>query len=178
MRCAQSSWFKSIPAFLLHWRINALSVSALPRGVAKKLIVPIDRTAAKTIAQRARGTPRIANRLLRRVRDFAQVKTSNGEITSDITSESMQTLGIDQNGLDDIDRKLLNVLHSHYNGGPVGIETLAATLNEEVDTLVDVIEPYLLKIGFLKRTSRGRELTDISTKHIMSSSCPDIPQKL
>src|SRR3989338_5167171 len=126
------------------------------------------------IARRARGTPRIANRLLRRARDFAQVKTPEGKITAEVAAESMRTIGIDDNGLDAIDRKLLHVLHSHYNGGPVGVETLAATLNEEVDTLVDVIEPYLLKIGFLKRTPRGRELTEHSIKHITGFSHPDL----
>jgi len=140
---------------------------------AQKLNVPIDAQAAGTIARRSRGTPRIANRLLRRARDFAQVKTPGGKITEEVASESMQTIGIDANGLDDIDRKLLQVLHRHYNGGPVGVQTLAATLNEEVDTLVDVIEPYLLKIGFLKRTPRGRELTDISVRHISGASDPE-----
>jgi len=145
---------------------------------SKKLNVVLDASAAVAISRRARGTPRIANRLLRRVRDYVQVKTSGSEITEGIVQEAMQTLRIDQCGLDDIDRKLLNVLHDHYKGGPAGIETLAATLNEEVDTLVDVIEPYLLKIGFLKRTPRGRELTDSSIKHIKAVSCPDLPQKL
>ena len=145
---------------------------------AKKLNVTIDQSSAVEISRRARGTPRIANRLLRRVRDYMQVKTSNGEITLKIVQEAMQTLRIDQNGLDDIDRKLLGVIHDNYSGGPVGIETLAATLNEEVDTLVDVVEPYLLKIGFLKRTPRGRELTDVSIKHIKGASCPDLPQKI
>lgn len=145
---------------------------------AKKLNVAVGTSAAVEISRRARGTPRIANRLLRRVRDYAQVKMPGSEITEEIVREAMQTLGIDQSGLDDIDRRLLNVLHDHYNGGPVGVETLAATLNEEVDTLVDVIEPYLLKIGFLKRTPRGRELTNISVKHIKDSSCSDLPQKL
>lgn len=144
---------------------------------AKKLNISVDTAAAKEIARRARGTPRIANRLLRRVRDYAQVKVSVSEITEAIVIEAMQTLGIDQSGLDDIDRKLLNVLFDHYDGGPVGIETLAATLNEEVDTLVDVIEPYLLKIGFLKRTPRGRELTNTSIKHIEDMSRSDVPQK-
>ena len=128
---------------------------------AKKLNVVIDQASATEISRRARGTPRIANRLLRRVRDYAQVKAPGSDINERIVSEAMQTLRIDQRGLDDIDRKLLNVIQENYSGGPVGIETLAATLNEEVDTLVDVIEPYLLKIGFLKRTPRGRELTDI-----------------
>ncbi len=145
---------------------------------AKKLNMPINQGSAVEISQRARGTPRIANRLLRRVRDYAQVKASGSEITEVIVGEAMQTLRIDQKGLDDIDRKLLNVIYNNYGGGPVGIETLAATLNEEVDTLVDVIEPYLLKIGFLKRTPRGRELTDISIKHIKGASRSDLPQKI
>ena len=145
---------------------------------ANKLNILIDAEATVMIAKRARGTPRIANRLLRRARDFAQVKTPEGKITAAVAAESMRTIGIDDNGLDAVDRKLLAVLHSHYKGGPVGIETLAATLNEEVDTLVDVIEPYLLKIGFLKRTPRGRELTDISVKHISDPSRHDLHQKL
>lgn len=145
---------------------------------ARKLNVQIESSAAMGIARRARGTPRIANRLLRRVRDFAQVKSSGNDITTDIVGEAMRTLRIDQHGLDDIDRKLITVIHDHYGDGPVGIETLAATLNEEVDTLVDVIEPYLLKIGFLKRTPRGRELTSSSKNHIAEISRPDLPQIL
>ncbi len=145
---------------------------------AKKLNVVIDQAAAMEISRRARGTPRIVNRLLRRVRDYVQVKVPGSNVTEAIVAEAMQTLRIDQSGLDDIDRKLLNVIQESYDGGPVGIETLAATLNEEVDTLVDVIEPYLLKIGYLKRTPRGRELTKASIKHIKGAACPDLPQKL
>jgi len=137
---------------------------------AKRLNVFIENQAALEIAQRSRGTPRVANRLLRRVRDYAQVKTDNGTIKREVAYEALCTLGIDGIGLDELDRRLLKVLDEHYKGGPVGIETLAATLNEEVDTIVDVIEPYLLKIGFLKRTPRGRELTDSSLKHIKGNS--------
>ncbi|MCA9409001.1 MAG: Holliday junction branch migration DNA helicase RuvB [Candidatus Omnitrophica bacterium] len=137
---------------------------------AQKLNVVITKEAALEIACRSRGTPRIANRLLRRVRDYTQVKTKAGEITLETAQEAMKTLGIDGVGLDEIDRRLLNVVAQHYNGGPVGIETLAATLNEEVDTIVDVIEPYLLKIGFLRRTPRGRELSEASFKHIKALS--------
>lgn len=144
---------------------------------SKKLNIAIDAPAAMEIARRSRGTPRIANRLLRRVRDYSQVKALVEEITEEVVHDAMQALRIDQSGLDDIDRKLLNVLHDHYDGGPVGIETLAATLNEEVDTITDVIEPYLLKIGFLKRTPRGRELTSASIKHIANSSRPDLSRK-
>ncbi|MEW5895985.1 MAG: Holliday junction branch migration DNA helicase RuvB [Candidatus Omnitrophota bacterium] len=136
------------------------------RGSAFKLGLTVDDPAALEIARRSRGTPRIANRLLRRVRDYAQVKTSSGTITADIVVKSMSTLGIDDKGLDDNDRRLLGIIAEYYNGGPVGIEALAATLNEEVDTLVDVVEPYLLKTGMLKRTSRGRELTAKGAKHI------------
>ncbi|MFA6379108.1 MAG: Holliday junction branch migration DNA helicase RuvB, partial [Candidatus Omnitrophota bacterium] len=136
---------------------------------AKKLAVVLDADAAKEIARRARGTPRIANRLLRRVRDFAQVKTKTGQITLDIVLKAMGTLGIDDEGLDEVDRRLMTAMHDHYQGGPVGVEAIAATLNEEVDTIVDVVEPFLLKRGFLKRTQRGRELTAEGLKHIGSS---------
>jgi len=137
---------------------------------AKKLGVAIDREAAYEIARRARGTPRIANRLLRRIRDYAQVKTKEHLVSPAIAVEALEALGIDIAGLDEIDRKLMRVIDEHYKGGPVGIETLAATLNEEVDTLVDVVEPYLLKIGFLNRTPRGRELTEHSRRHIKGQS--------
>ncbi len=137
---------------------------------AKKLNLSVDEESALEIAKRSRGTPRIANRLLRRVRDFAQVKTDHGKIEQSIVFRAMKTLGIDDIGLDEIDRKLLMVIDQHYKGGPVGIEALAATLNEEIDTIMDVLEPYLLKIGFLKRTSRGRELTESAVKHINGSS--------
>lgn len=133
---------------------------------AKKLNVTIDQDAACAIAQRSRGTPRVTNRLLRRVRDYVQVKTSKNEIKKELVEEAMKTLRIDPIGLDDIDRRFLKVISEHYKGGPVGVETLAATLNEEIDTIEDVVEPYLLKIGFLKRTPRGRELTEHSMKHI------------
>lgn len=139
---------------------------------AVKLNVPVDAEAALAIARRARGTPRIANRLLRRVRDFVQVKTSLKTVEAPVVKEAMKTLSIDDAGLDELDRRLLKVIDDHYQGGPVGIETLAATLNEEIDTLVDVIEPYLLKTGFLKRTSRGRELTEQGARHINGSSRP------
>ena len=137
---------------------------------ARKLNVEITDEAALEIARRSRGTPRIANRLLRRVRDFNQVKAKNAQVVTETVEQAMGILGIDDAGLDDIDIRLLRVLNDHYKGGPVGVESLAATLNEEVDTIVDVIEPYLLKNGFLKRTSRGRELTESAIKHINSYS--------
>ncbi len=140
---------------------------------AEKLGMELTDDASIELAQRSRGTPRIANRLLRRVRDYAQVKSNSSCATRETVHESMRTLGIDPRGLDDADRRLLKVIKEHYKGGPVGIETLAATLNEEVDTLVDVIEPYLLKIGFLNRTPRGRELTSSSRQHIEQSNRPE-----
>jgi len=136
------------------------------KASAKKLNVAIDPEAADEISGRARGTPRLANRLLRRCRDYAQVKTGKNHVNLSVVTDCMKALRIDEFGLDDLDRRLLMVIKTHYQGGPVGIEALSATLNEEVDTLVDVIEPYLLKTGFLRRTSRGRELTDLSLKHL------------
>ena len=149
---------------------EAQDLSQIVMNSAKKLNVALEPEAAMGIARRARGTPRIANRLLRRVRDYAQVKTKDGRIDCAVSDEALQTLGIDGMGLDENDRRLLRIIDEHYRGGPVGIEALAATLNEEVDTIVDVIEPYLLKIGFLRRTPRGRELTEPSAKHIRSLS--------
>ncbi len=149
---------------------GSAELSQIVSHSAGKLNVDIETQAALEIAKRARGTPRIANRLLRRVRDYVQVKTEHGKIDTDAVQQAMKTLRVDSVGLDDMDRRLLHILDTHYKGGPVGIEALAATLNEEVDTIVDVIEPYLLKTGFLRRTSRGRELTESSLKHINSAS--------
>lgn len=132
---------------------------------ADLLGVKIEDDAALEIAHRARGTPRIANRLLRRVRDYAQVKEKAKAITRDIAAKSLTSLGIDKSGLDDYDRKVLKTIIDFYKGGPVGVESLAASLNEEIDTLVDTIEPYLLKAGFLKRTSRGRLATKLAFDH-------------
>jgi len=131
---------------------------------ARKLNVDIDSEAALEVARRSRGTPRIANRLLKRVRDYAQVKTGGLQVRLPVVLEAMSKLDIDPEGLDRFDRKILAVIRDQYNGGPVGIEALAATLNEETDTIVDVVEPYLLKTGFLRRTSRGREITEKASK--------------
>jgi len=148
-------------------------LSGIIRHSARKLEVDIEEDAAYEIARRSRGTPRIANRLLRRVRDYAQVKTDHKMIQTAVVVQAMEQLGIDEKGLDDVDRKLLRVIDRQYKGGPVGIDALAATLNEEVDTLVDVIEPYLLKSGLLNRTSRGRQLTSDAVRHIQGTSSPD-----
>jgi Holliday junction DNA helicase RuvB len=120
---------------------------------------------AEEIARRSRGTPRIANRLLRRVRDYAQVRAA-GRITLDIAKEALEFEGVDPVGLDAQDRELLRTVVQVYGGGPVGVEALAATLNEEVDSLVEMIEPYLLKIGFLTRTPSGRRVTPQACEHL------------
>lgn len=140
-------------------------IAEILRRSAKLLKIKLDKDSAMEIARRSRGTPRIANRLLRRVRDWAEVKMK-GLLTKDISSQALDALGIDNSGLDTIDRKVLTVILEFYNGGPVGIESLAATLNEENDTIVDMVEPFLLKAGFLKRTPRGRELTSLARKHL------------
>ena len=132
---------------------------------ARLLGVPIDPKGALEIARRSRGTPRVANRLLRRVRDYVQVK-GDGRITEETGNAALDAQGIDRLGLDEVDRRALKVILEHYDGGPVGLEALAATLNEETDTLVDVVEPYLLKVGLLRRTPRGREATKAASDHL------------
>ncbi|NQS99789.1 MAG: Holliday junction branch migration DNA helicase RuvB [Candidatus Omnitrophica bacterium] len=132
---------------------------------AKILKIPLDREASGEVAQRSRGTPRVANRLLRRVRDYAQVKANN-QVNKQVAALALEAQGVDSSGLDNIDRKVITAIIDYYNGGPVGIDSLAATLNEESDTIVDVVEPFLLKIGYLRRTSRGREVTESACKHL------------
>jgi len=132
---------------------------------SKILNTEIDDDAAFEIAHRSRGTPRIANRLLRRIRDFAQVK-SDGRINLNITRSSLLSLDIDERGLDDMDRKLLSTIIEKFNGGPVGIETIAASLREDKETIEDVYEPYLLQEGFIERTPRGRQATRRAYQHI------------
>jgi Holliday junction DNA helicase RuvB len=132
---------------------------------AKILNIDIDPVAAEEIARRSRGTPRVANRLLRRVRDWVQVKKVGG-ITKEAAEEALKAHGIDNMGLDLVDRKVISVMHESFDGGPVGVESIAATMNEEPDTIIDIVEPFLLKIGFLKRTPRGRELTKNAYAHM------------
>ena len=129
------------------------------------LDVPIEDDGAMEIAKRSRGTPRIANRMLRRVRDFAQVK-AGGVITRAVADEALTALEVDHLGLDAIDRRMLTSIIEHYGGGPVGLETLAATINEEAVTLEDVYEPYLMQMGFLTRTPRGRCVTRRAYEHL------------
>lgn len=132
---------------------------------AKLLNADIDALGATEIARRARGTPRIANRLLRRVRDFAQVR-ANGLISQDTASKALSMLEVDPLGLDIMDRKLLEAIIHKFDGGPVGVESLAAAIGEERDTIEDVIEPYLIQNGFLQRTPRGRMATQTTWRHL------------
>ncbi len=127
--------------------------------------IEIDREGAYEIASRSRGTPRIANRMLRRVRDFAQVR-ADGIITKEVADMALSRLEVDKLGLDSLDRKMLRSIIEFYGGGPVGLETLAATINEEAVTLIDVYEPYLLQQGFLTRTPRGRCVTKKAYEHL------------
>ncbi len=127
--------------------------------------IEIDREGAYEIASRSRGTPRIANRMLRRVRDFAQVR-ANGVITKEVADMALSRLEVDKLGLDSLDRRMLRSIIEFYGGGPVGLETLAATINEEAVTLIDVYEPYLLQQGFLTRTPRGRCVTKKAYDHL------------
>ena len=127
--------------------------------------VPIEADGAMEIARRSRGTPRIANRMLRRVRDFAQVR-AGGVITRDVADQALSALEVDYLGLDAVDRRMLISIIEHYGGGPVGLETLAATINEEAVTLEDVYEPYLMQMGFLTRTPRGRCVTRRAYEHL------------
>ncbi|MFW6218546.1 MAG: Holliday junction branch migration DNA helicase RuvB [Bacteroidota bacterium] len=129
------------------------------------LSITIEDNAAMEIACRSRGTPRVANALLRRIRDFAQVK-GNGKIDIDITEYGLNALKIDKYGLDEMDNKILNVIIDKFNGGPVGISTIATAVGEDVGTLEEVYEPFLIKEGFLKRTPRGREITPLTLKHL------------
>ena len=132
---------------------------------AKLLNVKIDNAGAVELAKRSRGTPRIVNRLLKRVRDYSQVK-ADGVITQATVEGALELEGVDKNGLTDLDRRYLKTIIEYYTGGPVGIEAIAATLQEESDTLVDIVEPYLLKIGFVLRTSSGRKATEAAYKHL------------
>ncbi|MCK5075888.1 MAG: Holliday junction branch migration DNA helicase RuvB [Calditrichia bacterium] len=131
---------------------------------ARILEVKIDEEGALEIARRSRGTPRIANRLLRRIRDYAQVK-ADGIITSQIAQKSLNLLEVDEKGLDDMDKRIISTIIEKYNGGPVGISTIAVAVSEERDTIEEVYEPYLIQVGFLKRTPRGRVATPAAYKH-------------
>ena len=140
-------------------------LTAIVKRSAEVFDTQIDDQGAHEIARRSRGTPRIANRLLKRVRDFSQVSQKE-TIDKEIVDYALKLLRVDEKGLDDNDRKLLRTMILLYNGGPVGLSTIAANVGEETDTIEDVIEPYLLQIGFIKRTPRGRVVTDAAYQHL------------
>lgn len=137
----------------------------ITRRSAALLEISIDEAGALTLAQRSRGTPRIVNRLLKRVRDYAQVR-GDGRITPDVVGAALKLEGVDERGLTNLDRRYLTTIIDYYHGGPVGIEAIAATLQEETDTLVDVVEPFLLKIGLITRTSSGRKAAEDAYRHL------------
>jgi Holliday junction DNA helicase RuvB len=137
--------------------------------------VPLDRDASKELSTRSRGTPRIANRLLRRLRDFAQVE-GEGRITLELARPSLDRLGVDASGLDSMDRKILLTIIDKFGGGPVGVETIAASVGEQRDTIEDVYEPFLLQEGFLQRTPRGRMATHRAYGYFKKAPPPASPQ--
>ena len=141
------------------------AMEAIVRRDARLLALPIDDGGVTQVANRARGTPRVAIRLLRRVRDYAQVR-GDGSVTQDIAVQTMKLLDVDDLGLDDLDRRVLRAIIDKFGGGPVGLDTIAASISEEPDTIEDVVEPYLLQLGFLDRTPRGRTATRRGYEHL------------
>jgi Holliday junction DNA helicase RuvB len=140
-------------------------MAILVRRNAALLQLPVEEDGALEIACRARGTPRVANRLLKRVRDYAQVM-ADGVVTRDVAREALARLEIDELGLDEVDHKVLRTIVEKFDGGPVGIETIAASISEDADTIMDVYEPYLMQVGFLQRTPRGRVATARAYQHL------------
>jgi Holliday junction DNA helicase RuvB len=151
---------------------NHADLEVIVKRSAEILGIEIDVGGAREIARRARGTPRIVNRLLRRVRDFAQVDYE-GHITQDVAIDALNRMEVDTFGLDEIDRKLLLTIIEKFSGGPVGLGTIAASIHEEKDSIEEIIEPYLIQIGFLNRTPRGRMATRLAYQHF---GLPIVPQ--
>jgi Holliday junction DNA helicase RuvB len=150
------------------YRLDYYELEAMKQIVtraARMLKVPADETGISEVARRARGTPRIALRLLRRVRDFAQVR-ADGTVSQNVAKEALDLLQVDPLGLDDVDRRVLRTIIEKYGGGPVGLNTIAASISEEQDTIMDVVEPYLLQLGFLDRTPQGRVATKSAYEHL------------
>ena len=152
------------------------SLTIIVRRSADILGIPISAEASDEIARRSRGTPRIANRLLRRVRDYAEVK-HEGRVTTSIASEALKMLEVDDYGLDEIDRKLLTTIIERFNGGPAGVNALASSIGEDRGTIEDLYEPYLIQIGFLQRTPRGRVASKLAYDHLGYSSAGARTQK-
>lgn len=145
------------------YRLEAMS--QIVERAAQLIEIPIDTDGIHEVARRARGTPRVALRLLKRVRDFAEVR-ADGVITGEVASQALDLLEIDPLGLDDIDRRVLRSIIQKFEGGPVGLDTIAASISEESDTIMDVYEPYLLQLGFIERTPRGRVATRLAYEHL------------
>ena len=158
------------------YRLDYYELSAMKKIVqraSQMLKVEAEEGGIEEIAQRARGTPRVALRLMRRVRDYTQVR-SNGIITRETAVEALNLLNVDQQGLDEVDRRVLRTIIEKYNGGPVGLTTISASISEEPDTIMDVVEPYLLQLGFLDRTPQGRVATRKAYEHL-GLECPQDP---
>ena len=154
--------------FGIFHHLDFYSEGELARIVTRSAVILESRMepdGGREIARRSRGTPRIANRLLRRVRDYAQVK-GDGTIAEDIARRALDSEGVDARGLDRLDRRFLGAIVDHYGGGPVGLEAIAATINDEAETLSEMVEPYLLKIGFVVRTPTGRRVTREAYQHL------------
>lgn len=161
-------------------RLNYYTVEELDiivKRSARIMKIDIDPSGSLEIARRSRGTPRVANRLLRRVRDYAQVKT-NGIINTETSDDALNMLEVDKTGFDKMDRTLLLTIIEKFNGGPVGVETLAAAISEEKDTIEDVYEPFLIQEGFISRTPRGRVATDIAYKYFGIKKAASLQQRL
>lgn len=162
------------------YRLDYYDTEAMKQIVARAagmLKVEADESGISEMARRARGTPRIALRLLRRVRDYAQVR-ADGVITQDVATEALDLLQVDPLGLDDVDRRVLKTIIEKYNGGPVGLNTIAASISEEQDTIMDVVEPYLLQLGFLDRTPQGRVATKSAYEHLNLTYTEEGQQRL
>jgi Holliday junction DNA helicase RuvB len=144
---------------------NQEALQAIVERAARVYEIDYENEGLSEIAMRGRGTPRVALRLLRRVRDYAQVR-GDGIITRSVTKDALQLLNVDSIGLDDMDRRVLRTIIEKYNGGPVGLSTIAASISEEPDTIMDVVEPYLMQLGFLERTSQGRVSTQLAYEHL------------
>ena len=156
---------------------DEVAIAAIVRRSVGLLGVASEDEGTDEIARRSRGTPRVVNRLLRRVRDYAQVR-AEGVITAEVAREALARLEIDELGLDEVDHKVLRTIIEKFDGGPVGIETIAASISEEADTIMDVYEPYLMQMGFLQRTPRGRVATRHAYGHLGLEAPSQLQQRL
>jgi Holliday junction DNA helicase RuvB len=148
--------------YLKHYQVPEMTL--IVERAARLLGVEVEANAAEEVARRSRGTPRIANRLLRRVRDYAQVR-ADGRITAPVAADALDLLEVDRYGLDEVDQKIMQAILLKYAGGPVGLSTIAASTDEEPDTIEEVYEPYLMQLGFLERTPRGRMATELAFQY-------------